>query len=52
MIEHEIVKLCNKPIEEIHEWYWSIEEILRHNYYYFYGKWTREKRINLLSGLS
>jgi hypothetical protein len=52
MIEEEINKLCNKPIEEIHEWYWSIEEILRHNYYYFYGKWTREKRINLLSGLS
>ena len=36
MIEKEINKLCNKPIEEIHEWYWSIVDILKHNYYYFY----------------
>ena len=50
-IEKEINKLCSKPIEEIHEWYWSIEEILRHNYYHFYGKWIQQQRNKLLDGL-
>jgi len=51
MIEIEINKLCNRPIEEIHDWYWSIEQDLRHNYYHFYGKWIREHRNSLLNKL-
>tara|TARA_R110000782_G_scaffold82936_2_gene162932 strand:- start:3775 stop:5100 length:1326 start_codon:yes stop_codon:yes gene_type:complete len=51
MIEIEINKLCNRPIEEIHDWYWSIEQDLRHNYYHFYGKWVREQRNSLLNKL-
>ena len=31
MIENEIQKLNNKPIEEIHQWYYSIKDILLHN---------------------
>jgi hypothetical protein len=51
MIEIEINKLCNRPIEEIHDWYWSIEQDLRHNYYHFYGKWIRTQRNKLMNGL-
>jgi hypothetical protein len=35
-VENEINKLCNKSLGELHEWYWSIENILKHNYYHFY----------------
>ena len=31
MIENEIQKLNNKSIEEIHQWYYSIKDILLHN---------------------
>jgi hypothetical protein len=31
MIEHEIKKLAEKPIEEIHDWYYSITDVLIHN---------------------
>jgi hypothetical protein len=31
MVEHEIQKLNEKPIEEIHQWYHSIKDILLHN---------------------
>jgi len=31
MIENEIRKLNEKPIQEIHEWYYSISDILLHN---------------------
>ena len=50
-IEKEINKLCSKPIEEIHEWYWSIEQDLRHNYYHFYGKWIKSQRDKLYDNL-
>jgi hypothetical protein len=32
MIYDEIKKLCNMTKEEIHNWYWSMEEILIHNH--------------------
>ena len=32
MAYHEIKKLCNMTKEEIHNWYWSMEEILIHNH--------------------
>tara|TARA_Y100000592_G_scaffold31682_2_gene50459 strand:+ start:1121 stop:2446 length:1326 start_codon:yes stop_codon:yes gene_type:complete len=51
MIFKQIEKLCNKPIGEIHDWYWSIEPILKHNYYHFYGKWIKSQRDKLLDRL-
>jgi hypothetical protein len=47
-IEKEINKLCNKSIEEIHEWYWSIEDILKHNYYHFYENFIPLQKHNLI----
>ena len=53
MIQEQISRLvCDKTIEEIHEWYWSIEKTLRHNYFHFYGKWINEHRNNLLNKIS
>ena len=51
MIENEINKLCNIPIEEIHDWYWSIEDILKHNYYHFYENFIPEQKENLIKKL-
>jgi hypothetical protein len=31
MIENEIKKLNDMPIEELHDWYYSITDILLHN---------------------
>jgi hypothetical protein len=52
VIEQEINKLCSKPIEEIHEWYWSIEDILKHNYYHFYNKFAPKERQRFLDEIS
>ena len=51
MIEKEINKLCNKPIEEIHEWYWSIVDILKHNYYYFYKTFIPKLKNKLIEDI-
>ena len=51
-IEKEINKLCSKPIEEIHEWYWSIEDILKHNYYHFYNDFAPRERKRFLNEIS
>ena len=48
-IENEINKLCEKPIKELHDWYWSIKDILKHNYYHFYNKYSIEQRENFLN---
>jgi hypothetical protein len=50
-IEKEINKLCSKPIEEIHEWYWSIEKILKHNYYHFYNEFAPKQKQKFLKGI-
>jgi len=50
-IEKEINKLCNKSVEEIHEWYWSIKDILKHNYYHFYGTFQKDQRRDFLNQL-
>ena len=47
---HRLKKLC-EPIEEIHEWYWSIEDRLKHNYYHFYNKYSRKQRNKLYTTL-
>ena len=31
MIENEILRLCSFTKKEIHEWYWSMNDILLHN---------------------
>jgi len=36
-IEKEIKKLCSLSIEELHDWYWSVMDILEHNYFHFYN---------------
>ena len=51
MIEFEINRLCNRPIEKIHDWYWSIQQDLKHNYYHFYGKWIKSQRDKLYDNL-
>jgi hypothetical protein len=51
MIEEEINKLCNKPIEEIDEWYWSIEETLKHNYYLFYNTFILNLRTKMIDSI-
>ena len=51
MIFKQIEILCSKSLEEIHDWYWSIEKILLHNYYHFYGKWVKSQRDKLLGNL-
>ena len=51
MIEEEIIKLCNKPIQEIHDWYWSIEDVIKHNYYHFYEKFIPDMKIKMIDEL-
>ena len=51
MIETEINKLCNKSIEEIQEWYWSIEDVLKYNYYHFYENFIPKQKENLIKNL-
>lgn len=51
MIENEINKLCNKSIEEIDEWYWSIEETLKHNYYFFYNTFIPDLRTKMIDSI-
>ena len=51
MIENEINKLCNKSIEEIDEWYWSIEETLKHNYYLFYNTFIPNLRTKMVDSI-
>jgi hypothetical protein len=34
MIYQEITRLCSMSVEEIHSWYWSMKDILIHNYYH------------------
>ena len=37
--------------EEIHKWYWDMEDILKYNYYHFYGKFATNHRKWMLSKL-
>jgi len=51
MIEEEINKLCNRSIEEIDEWYWSIEKTLKHNYYFFYNTFIPDLRTKMIDSI-
>ena len=35
MVYNEVYKLCNMSIEELHKWYWSLEDILEYNKNHF-----------------
>ena len=48
MATEQIKKLCNMSKSELHDWYWSIEKILRHNYYHFYGHFIKQQRKKLI----
>jgi hypothetical protein len=42
MIYDEIKKLCDMSIQELHDWYWSMEEILEHNRNHLLTIWNDE----------
>ena len=46
---NQIKKLCKMSRSELHEWYWSIEKTLRHNYYHFYGHFIKGQRQKLIN---
>ena len=50
LIEKEIVKINSMTKEELHKWYWEMEDILVHNYKLFmeYGKNNRDIRGGFL----
>lgn len=43
MIYSEVTRLCNMPIEELHEWFWNLEDILVHNRNHFISIWDKEQ---------
>ena len=45
----EVQKLCEMSKQQLHEWYWSIERTLRHNYYHFYGHFIKQQRQKLIN---
>ena len=45
MIEFEINRLCNRPIEKIHDWYWSIQQDLKHNYYHLKNQFIKNHTV-------
>ena len=36
LITKEISRLCSMSKQEIHDWYWEMEDILKHNHTYYY----------------
>jgi hypothetical protein len=52
MIYSELKRICEMSKEEIHNWYWSMEDTLIHNYHHFLDIWKREGHsIKLISYL-
>ena len=45
-LNNEVKRLCNLPIEEIHEWYVDIKEILIHNFNHFKNTLDRIPNIS------
>jgi len=48
MIYAELNRICSMSKEEIHAWYWSMEEILIHNYNHFLNIWKNEEHTKEL----
>jgi len=53
LIEKEIIKFSKMSKQEVHDWYWSMEDILIHNFNLFieYGKNRQQNYKNLLEKL-
>jgi hypothetical protein len=51
-VEKEILKLCMMSPQEIHEWYWSMEDILIHNYNHFYENFIKDQKKELIRDIS
>ena len=52
LIEKEIIKFSKMSKQEVHDWYWSMEDILVHNFNLFkdYGK-NREQYVKMFKQL-
>jgi hypothetical protein len=52
LVYQEIIKLCSMSKEEIHNWFWSMEDILIHNHNHLMSIYHNEPmRINLINYL-
>ena len=53
LIEKEIIKFSKMSKQEVHDWYWSMEDILIHNFNLFidYGKNREQNYKNLFEEL-
>ena len=51
-IQNEVDRLCKLPIKQLHDWYWSIEDILKHNYYHFHEKFSDTERKRFLNEIN
>jgi hypothetical protein len=51
-IQNEVDRLCKLPIKQLHDWYWSIEDILKHNYYHFHEKFADSERKRFLDEIN
>ena len=51
IIYSEILRISKFSNEEIHEWYWSIVDILKHNYYYFYKTFIPKLKNKLIEDI-
>ncbi len=47
IIYSEIKRLCSKSIEELDDWYWSMEDILKYNYNHFYNNFINKEHKKL-----
>jgi hypothetical protein len=47
IIYSEIKRLCSKSIEELDDWYWSMEDILKYNYNYFFNTFIIDEHKKL-----
>jgi len=47
IIYSEIKRLCSKSIEELDDWYWKMEDILRYNYNHFFNTFIIDEHKKL-----
>ena len=47
IIYSEIKRLCSKSIEELDDWYWEMEDILKYNYNYFFNNFINNEHKKL-----
>jgi hypothetical protein len=47
IIYSEIKRLCSKSIEELDDWYWEMEDILKYNYNYFFNTFIIDEHKKL-----